>query len=398
MTLPNVCEAVDTSYGGRGLQSREDIQEGSLILTAQPYTHVIPRGISISSLHCDVCFIPRQGLQRCSGCKILRYCGRSCQRRDWQLHKSECKAFAAIAPHAPSDTMRLVLRLLTLRSHDPQHWLVEQLCSHEGGLPTAVSEELVLQVAGVLRLAPGTDAQLVHSTCCKVLCNAFSICDHEQNSIGIGIYLPASLLNHSCLPNCAAVFEDGSLLLRSLQHIPSGCELLISYTEVLQPVAVRQAQLERVYGFHCVCSRCRDEQLQTPPYHSLYSGCRGVSPSDVEKAMGRALHSLEEIKSLATRNEWQRVETLCLRELEGASPHLPPGNIAVLQLREQLLQSLLELGRWSAALSEAAALSLPYRCLSVCLSVCRCSHVMCHSPSPAGSSCTSTVRLSLCTG
>ena len=28
----------------------------------------------------------------------------------------------------------------------------------------------------------------------------------------------------------------------------------------------------------------------------------GVSPSDVEKAMGRALHSLEEIKSLATRN------------------------------------------------------------------------------------------------
>ncbi|TRM59580.1 hypothetical protein BD626DRAFT_436704, partial [Schizophyllum amplum] len=30
-------------------------------------------------------------LQRCSKCKVARYCNKTCQREDWDLHKQDCK-------------------------------------------------------------------------------------------------------------------------------------------------------------------------------------------------------------------------------------------------------------------------------------------------------------------
>ena len=37
------------------------------------------------------------------------------QKRDWTLHKAECKSLVTIQPHSPSDTMRLVVRVLQRR-------------------------------------------------------------------------------------------------------------------------------------------------------------------------------------------------------------------------------------------------------------------------------------------
>ncbi len=54
-------------------------------------------------------------LLRCSGCRFVRYCGKSCQRGDWEMHKAECKGIATINPSTPSDTMRLVVRILQRR-------------------------------------------------------------------------------------------------------------------------------------------------------------------------------------------------------------------------------------------------------------------------------------------
>ena len=34
------------------------------------------------------------------------------QKRDWPLHKVECKSLISIRPHSPSDTMRLVVRVM----------------------------------------------------------------------------------------------------------------------------------------------------------------------------------------------------------------------------------------------------------------------------------------------
>ena len=48
---------------------------------------------------CAVC--GKQGkasaIPRCSRCKMIRYCSRACQSRDWPHHKTACKADAGVS-------------------------------------------------------------------------------------------------------------------------------------------------------------------------------------------------------------------------------------------------------------------------------------------------------------
>jgi hypothetical protein len=38
--------------------------------------------------------IPAADAQLCAGCKLVCYCGRSCQKVDWKTHKPKCNAEA----------------------------------------------------------------------------------------------------------------------------------------------------------------------------------------------------------------------------------------------------------------------------------------------------------------
>lgn len=49
--------------------------------------------------------------------------------------------------------------------------------------------------------------------------NAFNILDDNLNTIGTGIYLAASVLNHSCVPNAAAIFDGTSLRIGAVTDI-----------------------------------------------------------------------------------------------------------------------------------------------------------------------------------
>ncbi|KAF8068588.1 hypothetical protein FPV67DRAFT_1081966 [Lyophyllum atratum] len=40
---------------------------------------------------CDACLSPNDTLKTCSSCKLVRYCGRDCQRAHWPAHKKFCK-------------------------------------------------------------------------------------------------------------------------------------------------------------------------------------------------------------------------------------------------------------------------------------------------------------------
>lgn len=50
--------------------------------------------------------------------------------------------------------------------------------------------------------------------------NGFNILDSEMNSIGTGIYLGASVIDHSCTPNAVAVFQGTTLSIRAVEDIP----------------------------------------------------------------------------------------------------------------------------------------------------------------------------------
>lgn len=50
--------------------------------------------------------------QRCSGCKYVYYCKPACQKSSWPQHRDECKYLKAVAPKVPTDTVRLMVRII----------------------------------------------------------------------------------------------------------------------------------------------------------------------------------------------------------------------------------------------------------------------------------------------
>lgn len=49
--------------------------------------------------------------------------------------------------------------------------------------------------------------------------NSFNICDKEMKSVGTGIYLGASILDHSCDPNAIALFNGTTIYIRTVKDI-----------------------------------------------------------------------------------------------------------------------------------------------------------------------------------
>ncbi|MCO5560088.1 hypothetical protein L7F22_013694 [Adiantum nelumboides] len=111
---------------------------------------------SLLRQRCTTCFrsaasiIPNQNqaspsaptLQRCSACRIVRYCSSSCQAKDWKDHKNECKAFRSYGESArktrkengkpelregdpldePGTSVRTLARLIWAKQREEKNW------------------------------------------------------------------------------------------------------------------------------------------------------------------------------------------------------------------------------------------------------------------------------------
>ncbi|KOB70703.1 SET and MYND domain-containing protein 3 [Operophtera brumata] len=54
-----------------------------------------------------------------------------------------------------------------------------------------------------------------------MIINSFNILDTDMNSIGTGVYLAASTMDHSCDPNAVATFDGKTLNVRAVKDMPS---------------------------------------------------------------------------------------------------------------------------------------------------------------------------------
>ncbi|GLC45339.1 hypothetical protein PLESTF_001753100 [Pleodorina starrii] len=81
-----------------------------------------------------------------------------------------------------------------------------------------------------------------------------------QSHVGLWPYF--SNINHACAPNCVHYVVGSTMVVRAVQVVHEGSELLISYLgrDDLAPRQVRQAVLQSRYGFRCGCARCRTEE------------------------------------------------------------------------------------------------------------------------------------------
>lgn len=111
--------------------------------------------------------------------------------------------------------------------------------------------------------------------------------------LGSCVSATGARINHSCNPNCVYMFSEGSLAIQSLEAVPKGKELTISYVDPKTPTTKRQKELQSKWYFMCTCNYCTNAltcgQLDLPP--SLKSG---VSAGDLSRldSEGRRLQKL----------------------------------------------------------------------------------------------------------
>ena len=94
-------------------------------------------------------------------------------------------------------------------------------------------------------------------------CNAHQILDSAGNPIALGLFPLTSMLNHSCVPNCAHSFvlqpgRPPRLVMRTIRDVAAGEELVYNYTQLYASTSRRRLALEQCYSFVCECQRCKE--------------------------------------------------------------------------------------------------------------------------------------------
>ena len=100
----------------------------------------------------------------------------------------------------------------------------------------------------------------------KICINSFTICDISLNNLGSGVFLEASVFDHSCEPNAAFVTDSHPIngvhgQVRAIKKIKDGERVLINYIDIKLSTFDRRMKLHHQYYFSCDCGRC---SLRTP--------------------------------------------------------------------------------------------------------------------------------------
>ncbi|KEF58088.1 uncharacterized protein A1O9_06011 [Exophiala aquamarina CBS 119918] len=272
---------------GNGLFASQDLQvKSQVIFVARPLLMVLDTAQLKS--HCDYCLKPpsehspwadsgeNNTLKRCTGCSVLRFCDRQCQKHAWaQYHKLECKVYAA-QPRALPTLNRAILRLL--KQHDAGilpvgEWeALHSLQDHYEGLLQVGGKNWqdLLLVAKKLQQDSGGKRRLetILRLVCLVVVNSFTLTNPTFDPIGLALHPRSALFNHSCEPNALVRFDvapkseagkfppSGSISVYTLRPVSKDEELTISYIDTTSPLVKRQQELKERYFFDCACKLC----------------------------------------------------------------------------------------------------------------------------------------------
>ncbi|XP_022919732.1 uncharacterized protein [Onthophagus taurus] len=251
-----------------------NVKAGEILLKEQPFVYVLSG--KYRTEHCDHCFAKGQ-LLKCSGCQYVHYCGKGCQRESWSIHKMECDKLKRIIPRIVPDAIRLIAKIIHkinkggegVRSYYTRDRFrtFKDLMSHYSDLKLDHRrlEHFTTLCAILFEFIQDTSlpnsAELI-GIYGRMVINSFNICDSELKSIGVGVYLGASVIDHSCKPNAVATFEGTTLFIRTLVDLKvvDWTKVFISYIDVLNTPQDRCNELERQYYFLCRCTKCIEDK------------------------------------------------------------------------------------------------------------------------------------------
>ncbi|KAK2167317.1 hypothetical protein NP493_1279g00016 [Ridgeia piscesae] len=378
------------------------LQPGMFVIKCKPYVHVLS-GAERNN-RCDGCLNCAEQLLRCSACHLARFCSKLCQRQAWLVHKEECKCLQRVTPRIPTDSIRLFFRLLLKLESQKHRTKVDEflnvkrsfadLESHvEEILKDAGRMEEFVELCQTLRvfvgedwaLPPGTELLQIFG---KMVINSFSICDGEMQPIGVGIYLGASCMDHSCQPNAVAVFNGTELHVRNTVAIDTSqpIKFHISYIDQLLPRCERQEQLVKQYYFMCDCPVCRDDHQEGmmmaikcpaenchaalwPRQDGIFGPCDSCKRTELgaeyttenSELVAHSQMTLQRVKQLKLEKDFEVMRDVCESCLQRQRRLLHPLNIYVVQVTDCAFDAAIQLCQWEKALDYGSRTLEPYR-------------------------------------
>nr|XP_019532870.2 histone-lysine N-methyltransferase SMYD3 [Aedes albopictus]XP_019532876.2 histone-lysine N-methyltransferase SMYD3 [Aedes albopictus]XP_029714766.1 histone-lysine N-methyltransferase SMYD3 [Aedes albopictus] len=252
-------------------------KKGSLILKEKPFACVLQSRYRAE--RCDKCFKPGKVL-KCSNCLYVRYCNRFCQKEAWPDHQDECAKLKTIGtartvPDAALMMARIIRKLQKGGDFQKGYYTTKyyrrfyDLMTHEDDIkkdPQRMEHFqslLVVLQSLVEEAAMPSNVELLQIFG-KMCINSFNILDDEMNSIGTGMYIGTSIIDHSCRPNALATFDGSTIHVRLLEDYHGSevdfSKIFISYIDLMNTTEERKTRLRTQYYFECNCERCRDEQ------------------------------------------------------------------------------------------------------------------------------------------
>jgi hypothetical protein len=238
-----------------------------ILSSTAPYVHVLASSSNnVHATYCSQCFQCSIDVKRCSTCHRTWYCSRACQTQDWIYHKYECTFLSTITDEY--DLVRLFLRFVLRYKQDngieneSTKRTVNDLQTHEIDIRQDRRRyrtfQSVYQLLKQWRLADSFDEATMCRLFCRLVINTLTIHDAiDLKSIGYGLYLDATVYNHSCQPTCHTIFNGIYLSIRTICDQDAIHEWTINYIDLLESFEYRQKYLMENYYFLCQCQRCQ---------------------------------------------------------------------------------------------------------------------------------------------
>ena len=333
---------------GRSLTSTDQRHPGDSILRDSAIATCVIQGFEHST--CHFCMRSPLVLLRCAVCKRARYCDVQCQERDWCLHSAECEMCVAIAGEERTTTLLLLLvrllkwnkKYLKIRGQQSNTFCDEiQLLGSQENISES-TKEMFSQYVQLLMVKYNsklhTTPRQMYTALEKLYTNTFSVMTEELVPIAVAVYPTASLLNHSCRPNCVQHFSGKEITIRAIDRVEAGGEVTVSYIDVIRGVEERRDELLKGYLFRCECTTCLIESIK---------------PS--VPSMNRKV--LQDILQCRKLSNWKNILEICQTMFE--SEHKT--DYDVVRILEQLMDANIELGNWKEAVVNSRTLSECYR-------------------------------------
>jgi hypothetical protein len=213
--------------------------------------------------------------------------------------------------------------------------------------------------------------------------NSITLVSATFDQLGMTFDPTLALLNHSCNPNAAIVFERNFACVRSIRDIGPNEQVTISYVDNTFKRATRRRQLREQYFFQCGCVGCEppDKKFTGRDSWICEQKCKALIPEPLltgsftcPQCHTEQSTSLDTLRSLETKtltvlestsnptsNPTALLNSILLPTLAllTSCPSWPPIRQPAPSLRRQIYQLALDSGNYEAAYHHSNTLSTP---------------------------------------